>query len=156
MEYVVLAGVLTACLIAFWLILRRPVRLFIEEMQLDNAREQFRLHRETLEARFVTALSRLDASEGVRWDEANWHDEVYWARDRRSRRLLALVGVHFDLDPFDEIPTRRLATAVFEFRGGAWLAEGRRLDEVRPDEAVGRNQRFEPVVLPRSQPPRVV
>lgn len=156
MDYLIVLGILPVCLLIVWLILRRPVRLFVEEMHVDTAREQFRLHRELLEARFVTALGRLDAAEGLRWDEANWHDEVYWARDRQTRRLLALVGVHFDLDPFDEIPTRRLATAVFEFRKRTWQAEGRRLDEVRPDEAVGRNQRFEPVVLPRPQSRRVV
>jgi len=156
MDYLILLGILPVCLLIVWLILRRPVRLFVEELHVDTAREQFRLHRELLEARFVTALARLDAAEGLRWEEANWHDEVYWARDRQTRRLLALVGVHFDLDPFDEIPTRRLATAVFEFRKGTWRAEGRSLDEVRPDEAVGINQRFEPVIVSQPLPRRVV
>ena len=36
----------------------------------------------------------------------------------------------------------RHATALFEFRKGRWHVEGKRLDEVRPDEAIGRNQRL--------------
>jgi hypothetical protein len=155
MEFLILAGILPVCLIAIWLILKRPIRLFVEDLHVDTAREQFRLQRERLEARFVSALAKLDASEGLRWEEANWHDEIFWARDRQTRNLLALVGVHFDLDPFDEIPTRRLATAVFEFRKGEWRGEGKRLDEVWPDEAVGRNQRYEAVIVSQSQPRRV-
>ena len=41
----------------------------------------------------------------------------------------------------------RLATAVFEYRKGRWNAEGKRLDEIRPDQAVGRNRRYEPVAV---------
>ena len=155
MELLILVGILPICLILAWFILRQPFRLFFEELNLDTAREQFRAQRERLEARFVTALGVLDVSEGFRWEEAHWHNEVFWARDRQTRHLLALVGVHFDLDPFDEIPTRRLATAVFEFRKGQWRAEGKRLDEVRPDEAVGRNQRFEPVIMTQQQSRRL-
>ena len=155
MELLILVGVLPMCLVMAWLILRQPFRLFFEELNLDTARDLFRTQRERLEARFVTSLGRIDAHEGLRWEEANWHDEIFWARDRQTRSLLALVGVHFDLDPFDEIPTRRLATAVFEFRKGEWRAEGKRLDEVRPDEAVGRNQRFEPVVITQQQSRRI-
>ena len=47
----------------------------------------------------------------------------------------------------------RHATALFEFRKGRWHVEGKRLDEVRPDEAVGRNQRFEAVAISPPPPP---
>ena len=42
-------------------------------------------------------LGKLDPVEGIRWEDAHWHDEVLWARDRQSRTFLALVGVHFDV-----------------------------------------------------------
>ena len=119
-------------------------------MHVDHARELFRQQREWLEARFLTALGRRSTPiERLRWEDAHWHDEVLWARDRQTRRLLALIGVHFDADPFDDSPEPRPrhATALFEFRKGRWIAEGKRLDEIRPDEAVLRHQRFEPVVL---------
>jgi hypothetical protein len=140
--------VLPACLVVAGIIVRRPVRQFAEEMHVDHARELFRQQREWLEARFLGALAKVDPAERVRWEEAHWHDEVLWARDRQTRRLLALIGVHFDAAPFDDLAeaTPRHATALFEFRKGRWCAEGKRLDEIRPDEAVRRNQRFERVV----------
>ena len=151
MGLIIWGGVVPACLIAAWLVLRRPVRQFAEELHVDRAREQFRQQREWLEARFLGALARTDPVERIRWEDAHWHDEVLWARDRQSRVFLALIGVHFDEPGFedfsDAVPRPRHATALFEFKKGRWVAEGKRLDEVRPDEAVLRGQRFEPVVL---------
>jgi hypothetical protein len=122
-----------------------------EDLHVDRARASFRQQREWLEARFLAALGKIDPIERVRWEDAHWHDEVLWARDRQSRVLLALIGVHFDdpaAAPYDDFggPKPRHSTALFEFRKGRWHAEGKRLD-VRPDEVVLRGQRFEPVVL---------
>lgn len=116
-----------------------------------RARGLFRLQREGLEARFLTRLGQVDPLERLRWDDAHWHDEVVWARDRQTRRLLALVGVHFDAEPDPSFPIDipHHATALFEFRSGRWHAEGKRLDEIRPDEAFLQHHRFEPVVLPQ-------
>jgi hypothetical protein len=162
MGLIIWGGVLPACLFVGWLILRRPVRQFAEELHVDHARDLFRQQREWLEARFLSALAKVDPIERIRWEDAHWHDEVLWARDRQTRVFLALIGVHFDTSPFDELgeprprnPTAgfheasepRQATALFEYRKGRWLAEGKRLDEIRPDEVVLRNHRFEPVVL---------
>jgi hypothetical protein len=155
MQWLIGAGILPVCLIAAWVILRRPLRLFFEDLHVDQAREQFRQLRELHEARFVTALTRIDTDLGERWEDARWHDEILWARDRKSRHFLALICVHFDPNPFDPELTRRHATAVFEYRKNRWWAEGKRLDEIRPDEAVGRNRRFEPVVVVHSNPRRV-
>ena len=87
----------------------------------------------------MTALDRIDPLEGARWDEAKWHDEILWARDRQTRCLLALVCVHFDGRTRS---TSTLAAAwpqlVFEYRKGRWCADGKRLDETRPDQVVGR------------------
>lgn len=143
-------ALIPVCMLGAWLVVRRPIRDAIEDLGVDRARDQFRLHREGLEARFLSALGRVDPIEKIRWDEAHWRDEVVWARDRRSRCLLALVGVTFDVEPFGDYPEppARHSTALFEYRKGRWHAEGKRLDEIRPDEAFIRNQRFEPVVLP--------
>jgi hypothetical protein len=149
MLWMIWAGMLALCVAAAWLVLRRPFRHVVEEMHVDHARDQFHRQREWLEARFLTALGRINPAERIRWDVAHWHDEIVWARDRQSRNLLALIGVHFDANPFDDPPepTPRHATALFEFRKGRWAADGKRLDELRPDEAFLRHQRlFEPVV----------
>jgi hypothetical protein len=148
MSMIIWGVVLPVGLVGGWLVLRRPVRNLAEQHHVDRARSLFRQQREWLEARFLTALSRVDPIERVRWEDAHWHDEVLWARDRQSRVFLALIGVHFDSHSFDELGELRPrhSTALFEYRKGRWLADGKRLDEIRPDEAVLRNQRFEPVV----------
>jgi hypothetical protein len=153
MGWLIWAGILPLCLIVTFLLLQRPIRLFLEDLHVDQARETFHHQREWLEARFVTALDRVDPLEGARWDEAKWHDEVLWARDRQTRTLLALVCVHFEAAPFDH---GRLATAVFEYRKGRWCADGKRLDETRPDQVVGRNRPFEPVEIVQPSARRVV
>src|SRR3954471_7741378 len=147
MGWIIGGGVLLACLVAAWLILRGPLRQLSEEVHAERARELFRQRREWLEADFLGAMNKTNPAERIRWEDAHWHDEVLWARDRQNRRLLALIGVHFGASLFDELPdpNSRHATALFEDRKGRWFAEGKRLDEIRPDEAVRRNQRFEPV-----------
>jgi hypothetical protein len=153
MGWLIWAGILPLCLVVTFFLLQRPIRLFLEDLHVDQARESFHRQREWLEARFVTALERIDPLEGARWDEAKWHDEILWARDRQTRCLLALICVHFEAGPFDQ---GRLATAVFEYRKGRWWADGKRLDETRPDQAVGRNCPYEPVEIVEPSARRVI
>ena len=145
------AALIPVCFAIGWLIARRPVREAFEDRNLDRARDQFRLQREGLEARFLSALARLDPIEKLRWDEADWRNEVVWARDRRTRHIIALVGVSFEPEAFAQEytePPARHATALFEYRKGRWVAEGWRIDEIRPHEAFIGNQRLEPISLP--------
>ena len=153
MGWIIWGVVLPTCVASAWLIVRRPLRQVVEELHVDQARLLFRQQREWLEARFLKAMGKADPIERLRWEDANWHDEVLWARDRQTRRLLAMIGVHFDPPPFDDDSDGepRHATALFEFRKGRWHAEGKRLEEVRPDEAVLTSPRFELVV---PHPPR--
>jgi len=151
MRWIIIGLVLPASLAATWLILRLSLRQIFDVMQADQAREQFRLRRESMEARFLNLLAKSDPNERLRWEDAHWHDEVVWARDRQTRRFLALVWVHFDADRLDAQDSghrSRLATVVFEHYRGQWHAEGKRLDEIRPDEAFLQHQRFEPILLP--------
>ena len=153
MTWLIWAGLLPACIVIAAGIVRRPVRQVWDEVHVDRARELFRRRREWLEARFVGAVLRADEAEGHRWEDAHWQDEIAWARDRQSRHFLALVGVHFDPRLRDDEPLNRHATALFEFYKGRWHAEGRRLDQIRPDEALERLPRFERVVV-HTQPRR--
>lgn len=152
MGWLIGAGVLPFTVFATWCVLRRPLRLFFEDLQVDQARDSFRRRREHLEAEFITSLSRVDPREGLRWEDAHWRNEVLWARDRRTRHFLALVRVDFESDFHD--PSH--ATAVFEHHKRRWRAEGKRLDQVRPDEAVGRDRRFEPVAVVHPNPRRAL
>lgn len=143
------AVLLPSCAVGAWILVRRPLRFALQDLNYDQARVVFRQQREGLEARFITSLGMAEPVEGLRWEEANWHDEVQWVRDRRSRCFMALVGVHFDPSPYGEEDDPKLfATAVFEFRKGKWRAEGLRLEAMLPHEACLRNQRFVPLVPP--------
>jgi hypothetical protein len=148
-------GTLSVCGLIAWVVLWRPVRQIVEDVRVEHARALFHQQREWLEARFITTLARADAAEGRRWEAAHWHDEVLWARDRKTRRLLALVCVHFEPDPFEVSLVQRHATALFEFCGGRWKTDGKRLDEMRPADAVARDHRFEAVFGTHPQPPQV-
>lgn len=140
-----------SCIACLSAVLLRVVWPLVRAVRAEQARDRFRRGREWLEARFLNALARIDATERLRWEEAHWSDEVVWARDRLSGRLLALVGVEFDPDPFDELPDHppRCATVVFEYDRGRWRTEGERLDEIRPHEAFQRRRGLEPFSLPQ-------
>src|SRR5262245_21854381 len=109
MRLLIGAGILTVGVLVMSIILRRPIRQMVEDIHIDRARAMFHQQREWLEARFITILTRIDAVEGQRWESAHWHDEVLWARDRQTRRLLALVCVHFDPEPFELLFANRHA-----------------------------------------------
>jgi hypothetical protein len=149
MSGLVWGGALATCLVAAGLIVMGPLRRFFEKLTAEKAREQFRARREYLEVDFMIALGKTNPTERVRWEEGYWHDEILWARDCQTRRLLALIGVDFGINLFEDLsePSGHHATALFEFRKGRWYAEGKRLDEIRPDEVVRRNQRFVPVIM---------
>jgi hypothetical protein len=153
MRWLIAVGLLPICFAATVAVLRRSVGGMMRSARFDRARDQFRLRREWLEARFLDGLAQLDPSERLRWEEAHWHNEVTWARDRQTGRFLALVEVHFDPDRYELDPDvcRRHATVVFEYTRGQWRADGKRLDELRPHEAFLRNFRYERV----SPPPRL-
>jgi hypothetical protein len=146
-DWLIWGGLLPSCAFAGWCIARRPFRQLVDGIRFDQARVLFRQQREWLEARFLKSLSKTDPIEAARWDDAHWRDEIRWARDRQTHRLLALIGVEFDADPFDDSAIRH-ATALFEYRKGHWIADGKRVDALRPDEALLRHRRYEPVTPP--------
>ncbi len=154
MGWIIWGVILPACLVTAWLIVSRPLRRAIEELRVEQARVLFRRRREWLEAYFLGALGKLDPIERVRWEDARWHDEVHWARDNQTRRLLALVEIRFDpgSSPDDDEPgsLARHATALFEYRKGRWFADGKRLDATLPGEALIGPGRFERVAPRRA------
>jgi hypothetical protein len=145
MGLLIAAGILLFCFIATWLVLRRPVRQIVEDVRVERARALFHRNREHLEARFISTLEKDDPDEGERWQAAHWDDEVLWARDRHTHHLLALTGVEFEPAPFELSFGHSHATAIFEFSNGQWCAGGKRVDEMRPEEAIGLFRRFETV-----------
>jgi hypothetical protein len=105
-------------------------------------------------ARPAPAEPATDPVERLRWEDAQWSDEIVWARDRQSRQLLALIGVRFEAEPVDGFAPEpaRYATAVFSYHKGRWRTDGRHIDEIGPDEAFRRHREFEPVAPPYRRP----
>jgi hypothetical protein len=145
MGLLIAAGVLSLCFLATWAVLRRPVRQIVEDVCVEHARALFHRSRERLEARFVSAIEQVDPDQAERWESAHWDDDVLWARDRHTHHFLALACVEFEPEPFELSFELKHTTAIFEFHDGQWLAQGKRVDEMRPEEAIGLFRRFETV-----------
>jgi hypothetical protein len=142
--------VLSFCAVAAWLIVRRMIAAVVEEYQGEVGRQAFRRERERLEFRFLQALERANPEERVRWDDAHWKDEVYWARDRGTRRLLALVGVDLPPSTAADLGRGTTVTALFEFRRGRWMADGRFVETAAPADAC-RHAKLEAVSPPADE-----
>lgn len=135
---------LSLCAVTAWFIVRRMIATVMEEYQGDMGRQAFRRERERLEFRFLQAVGRRDPEERLRWDDAHWKDGVYWARDKGTRRLLALVSVELPTKPGAALAQGTAVTALFEFRRGRWVAEGRFVETALPADAC-RHARLEAV-----------
>jgi hypothetical protein len=156
MAWLIWGAILPACLLGLLMVLGRWVTPRASASHsFDHAREQFRYEREWLEARFLTAMADVDPVLRLRWEHAHWQDDVVWARDRLSGCLLALVGVRFDINPFDDetdlTAAPRRTTVVFHYRRGRWQTDAACLEATEPHEALLRDRRFEPVSSPRAR-----
>lgn len=152
MWWLLATGLLLGCCSALYRYAALPLAHLIESRRFGKAREQFRREREWLEARFLSVLSVKEPVERIRWETADWEDDIVWARDVRGRRLMALIGIQFRPALLADLGSEpEHATAVFTYRKGRWLAEGERLDAVGPDEACARGKGYEAVARTRSR-----
>ncbi len=109
-----------------------------------RAMEAFRLRREQLEAQFVQAVSNSGRPRGLLWKEVEFADEVTFALQRDSSRLVALVAVTVAFEavpggPMEDVEAvgrLRSATAVFVEGPGGWEAPGRVLFNLQPHQAL--------------------
>lgn len=149
----VLAGLLVVLVILLW----RPVKNLWHDVQIEKAKELFRLERERLEARFLDEAAGSGKPRGLRWKEIDWSDEVVFVRDRETGELLALVGITVYFEPIpgealEDNPnatTPRDATAVFQFIRHHWATTGRVLFNMDPGLVIERHRnRFELLTSP--------
>ena len=157
-------------LVAAWLLMRRPVRAVREDRDFRRALLLFRLRREPLEAAFLRSLAATDPWAIGRWEDGRWLDGVSFARDRQTRRLLALVGVRFgepgfysfgfeEEDDDREVGPRGgvaaapgVATVRFAYAQGTWTPDGR-IEGLLPEDALRSRSDLVPVGSP--PPPRI-
>ena len=125
-------------------ILWRPLLISWREARFVEARRNFHLQRERLEAKFMILGMVEDRAIEDRWSDCRFDDDVAYARSRASGELSAFVAVtiHVD-DPSSPImiegdlgDTSCEATAVFRFDGHHWDTEGRAIFNLTPTEAI--------------------
>jgi hypothetical protein len=132
----VLAGVLGLMLLWGFLSTRGPA--------VELARRHFQQQREHLEAKFFTAAAASGKPRGLRWKGCDWGEQIEFARDRRTRQLVALAGVTIsfeaiagsDMEGLPAVGNLRSASAVFVYEGSRWVATGRAVFNLSPDEAL--------------------
>lgn len=135
----VVAAVPVALLIAW-----RPLVRWAADVQLERARESFRLQRERLEAGHFRAAAAGGKPRGLRWTSCDYGDALEMARDRGTSQLVALVPVTVgfeaveggDMEGVAAVSNLRYATAVFAFERNHWTTAGITLFNLNPAEAL--------------------
>jgi len=79
-----LIPLLVIAILALVIVIWRPLRSFGKEMQIERARELFKLQRERLEAQFLKAAAATGKPRGLRWKDCQWDDAVEFVRERSS------------------------------------------------------------------------
>jgi len=111
----------------------RPLRLTRAAEKLARAQRDFHRQREFLEARFIERAAASGKPRGLRWSDVDFDDDVIYARDRRTRRLKALVAIEVcfeaveggGMEEVEAVSNVRAATAEFLHDGVRWTTEGK-------------------------------
>jgi hypothetical protein len=146
------AGIVLAVLLIVFV--SRPLARWMSAREVDRAIREFRLRRESLEAKFVELASRLGKPRGLIWKECDWQETVTFAREIPTGLLTAFasVEIHFeavpggDMEDVEAVSTIRDAAAVFHYQAGTWGTGGKALFNMNPADAVQRLAgQFQPV-----------
>ena len=122
----------------------RPLRVARAAEKLARAQRDFHRQRELLEARFVDRAASSGKPRGLRWTDVDFDDDVIYARDRRTRRLKALVAIEVGfeaiegggMEEVEAVSNIRAATAEFLHDGDRWTTEGRVFFNLAPAATV--------------------
>lgn len=141
------AALLLGCGAAWLLLLRRRPSPAL-------ARQKFQQQREHLEADFLRRAAASGKPRGLRWVNCEWEELLEFAHDRQSGRLTAIAGVTIrfeaveggDMEGLPAVGNLRNGSALFVYDGRRWLATGRVVFNLNPDEVLARfAQQFERV-----------
>lgn len=121
----------------------RVLKVFGSQVQLERAREMFKLQRERLEQQFQQAAATSGKPRGLRWLDCQWGSDIEFVRDRQTGQFAALVAVTIrfeaieggDMEGLAAVGNLRNASGVFFFQTGQWSTVGRAIFNMNPDEA---------------------
>jgi hypothetical protein len=139
-----LIPLLVVAVLTLIIVIWRPLRSFGKEVQIERARELFKLQRERLEAQFLKAAAATGKPRGLRWKDCDWDSVVEFVRERRTGQIAALVGVTIQFEAIEggemegvaAVGNLRNASAVFFFQRGHWLTVGKAVFNMNPNEAL--------------------
>ena len=105
----------------------RRLRTFGSQVQIERAREMFKLQRQRLEAQFYQAAAASGKPRGLGWLECQWGQAVEFVHDRHTNLLAALVAVTIqfeaieggDMEGVAAVSNLRNASGSFLLPGGA-------------------------------------
>lgn len=112
-------------------------------VQVERARELFRLQHERFEGLLLAAVAATGKPRGLAWVGCAIVGDAVLARDARGKRLIALVPVEVRFEPVEgsdmmDVPAAREprpATAVFLYARGHWYTDGRVVFNLDPRRA---------------------
>jgi len=139
-----LIPLIVVALLILVMVIWRPLRSFGKEVQIERARELFKLQRERLEAHFLKAAAATGKPRGLRWKNCQWDSAVEFVRECKTGQIAALVAVTIqfeaiegsDMEGLPAVGNLRNASAVFFFQKGHWLTVGKAVFNMNPDEAL--------------------
>ena len=116
-------------------------------VQVERARELFRLQHERFEEQFLAAAAATGRPRGLTWAGCTITGDAVVVRDTATGGIVALVPVVIQFEPvagsdMEDVPAARdprPATAVFAFaRGGKWETAGRVVFNHTPEQTVAK------------------
>lgn len=142
--YAVLTAGVAALAAAAVALSLRPIRAARAAERLARAQRDFHRQRERLEAKFIERAAASGKPRGLRWADVDFDDDVIYARDRRTRRLKALVAIEVSfeaiegggMEEVEAVSNVRAATAEFLHDGTRWMTEGRVFFNLAPSATV--------------------
>jgi hypothetical protein len=113
-------------------------------IQVERARELFRLQHERFEEMLVKAANETGKPRGLRWIGCEIIGDAVLARETASRDLVALVPVVVRFEPvegsdMEAVPAAReprTATAVYTYSKGHWHTDGRVVFNLDPHQTI--------------------
>jgi hypothetical protein len=109
-------------------------------IQAERARELFRLQHERIEKAFLAKAASTGLPRGLRWISCDFSHEAEFARERSTRKIVALVAVTVgfeaieggDMEGLAAVPLPRHGSAVLHFVRGEWTTDGRVMFNLSP------------------------
>jgi hypothetical protein len=117
---------------------------FCHAVQVERARELFRLQHERFEEDLLKAAAATGKPRDLRWQSCTFTGEAILTRDTTTRGITAFVPVEVMFEPveggdLEDVPAARLprpATAIFTFARGHWHTDGRIVFNLSPAQAI--------------------